>query len=41
MKLAGGGVITDDNVKFRKVIELAIRFFFIYQMIDGKRSFIK
>ena len=45
MTLAGGGAITNDVIKFRKVIEfenfcIVICFSYIYLIIDGKRSFI-
>ena len=45
IKLAGVGTITNDVLKFRKVMEfesscIEICFCYIYLIIDGKRSFI-
>ena len=45
MTLAGGGTVTNDVLKFRKVIEfesscIVICFSYIYPIADGKRTFI-
>ena len=45
MTLTSGAAITNDILKFRKVIEfgsscIVICFFYIYLIVDGKRSFI-
>ena len=45
MTLTSGAAITNDVLKFRKVIEfgsscIVIYFFYIYLIVDGKRSFI-